>query len=711
NAGVVALYRGLWDDARAMLERSLEQKRALGDLAGTRACLLNLGIAHTKARAWSSADAALGEACRLAETLGQRAGLGWCIAARAELALRRGDAAAALLSAREADALRDALPPPVIADIALIRAEAFAELGDGEAAHRALGEVGAELRASDRALSARAELARAKTLLASAPADPRAAARAAVRAAREARAAGLADLEALARETLTRARPPRARSPEPMHTPPSSVEPLVASVLARIASGEPAQRSMEALLAAIVTAAGAERAFLVRLDARAAVAGAVAVDLDGLPLASAAERVPLEITSRAAASDGLVFHRDVEASARRGSRLALRAGSSTVLVLEHRFAPGAFDALTRERVEPWALLGAVLARIDDDARLREDPAGAIVAPARAAPASPSASSAASAAPWSTELPTATAGRTYREIVGDGAAMRKAKARLDAAVDSDLPVLLLGETGTGKEVFARALHAHGPRARGPLVAINCAAIPDSLFEAELFGHARGAFTGAERARPGLLSRADGGTLFLDEVGELSPSRQATLLRALETRRFRPVGIDEERPFDVRVCAATNRDLASDPAFRRDLYFRLGVLTITLPPLRERTEDIPLLLERFFEERGARVELSPRALSALSAYAWPGNVRELLHEALRLTTLRVSRADASHLSRAIRAADQARPPRADKERAEVERALARTGGNITHAAELLGLTRHGLKKRMLRLGLRGKEERRA
>jgi transcriptional regulator with PAS, ATPase and Fis domain len=296
-------------------------------------------------------------------------------------------------------------------------------------------------------------------------------------------------------------------------------------------------------------------------------------------------------------------------------------------------------------------------------------------------------------------------------------LRRALAQLDAAVDTDLPVVVSGETGTGKELFARALHDHGPRSAQPFVAVNCAAIADALFEAELFGHARGAFTGADRARPGLLARAEGGTLLLDEIGELPLARQATLLRVLETRRYRAVGSDDERPFDVRIVAATNRDLdasVADGSFRRDLLYRLRVLDIGVPALRDRTGDVELLVRHFLAKAGSRATLAPAALEMLEAYTYPGNVRELLHVTQRLAAARVERVDVAHLPRAVRLgvapapATPATParPSTDDERAEVETALSRTNGNISRAAVLLGLSRHGLKKRMLRLGLRAK-----
>jgi transcriptional regulator with GAF, ATPase, and Fis domain len=236
-------------------------------------------------------------------------------------------------------------------------------------------------------------------------------------------------------------------------------------------------------------------------------------------------------------------------------------------LLEQRFQVGAFDGFSEGLANRLGTLAALAVRLSE-APARDGAPGS--APQRLAHAA--------AAGQTTALPALRSRRRFAGIVGSSRALELALAKLDGAVDSDLPVLIAGETGTGKELFARALHEHGRRASAPLVVVNCAAIPDSLFEAELFGHARGAFTGADRARPGLLARAEGGTLFLDEIGELPSARQASLLRVLESRRYRAVGSDEEKPFDVRIVCATNRDLEQEVqhgSFRRDLLFRIKV----------------------------------------------------------------------------------------------------------------------------------------
>ncbi len=227
---------------------------------------------------------------------------------------------------------------------------------------------------------------------------------------------------------------------------------------------------------------------------------------------------------------------------------------------------------------------------------------------------------------------------FSKIVGESRAMREALAVAARIIPrGSATVLLTGETGTGKELLAQAIHYNGPRREGPFVELNCSAIPANLLESELFGHERGAFTDARRAKPGLLEVADGGTLFLDEIGEMVPALQAKLLRALQERKIQRVGGEELIGVDVRIIAASNRDLEAaieTGEVRRDLYYRLGVVTLTLPPLRERREDIPELVGSYV--RQFRVQLGrqvagvrPEALEALGRYTWPGNVRELVN----------------------------------------------------------------------------------
>jgi len=296
------------------------------------------------------------------------------------------------------------------------------------------------------------------------------------------------------------------------------------------------------------------------------------------------------------------------------------------------------------------------------------------------------------------------------------------ARLAAA--TDVAVLVLGETGTGKELLARAIHAASRRAEGPLATLNCASLPESLADAEIFGHRRGAFTGASRDRAGRISAARGGTLVLDEVGELSAAVQAKLLRFLETGECQPLGQSRPEVLDVRLIAATNRDLESEVRegrFRADLYYRLNIVPLTLPPLRERSGDLLLLLERFTEEFAARHQLAaPRyargALECLQRYPWPGNVRELRNFSQRMVILlhgktieRDNLPTEMHLraSGGETAAGFRLPETGlrleDLEATLIHQALTRTGGNRSRAARLLGLTRDTLLYRMKKHGL--------
>jgi transcriptional regulator with PAS, ATPase and Fis domain len=279
----------------------------------------------------------------------------------------------------------------------------------------------------------------------------------------------------------------------------------------------------------------------------------------------------------------------------------------------------------------------------------------------------------------------------------------------------IPVLLLGETGVGKEVTAVAIHQASPRAVGPLVRVNCAALTETLLESELFGHERGAFTGAVTAKPGLVEEANGGSLFLDEVGELAIGLQAKMLRVLENREVRRVGATRGRAVDVRFIAATNRDLpeaVERGEFRADLYFRLNGVAIRIPPLRERLDEIVPLSERFLNEAYARLGRPPRPLAAataraLGSYQWPGNVRELRNVIERAVLLAgggdvepqhlifEERGPLSRPPPSFSSSDQPLPTQLEQlERERIERALSETGGNQTLAAKLLGITRRQL-----------------
>ena len=281
------------------------------------------------------------------------------------------------------------------------------------------------------------------------------------------------------------------------------------------------------------------------------------------------------------------------------------------------------------------------------------------------------------------------------------------------------ILLTGETGTGKDLLATYIHAALPHRTGPFVAVNCSAVPAELFESELFGHQKGAFSGATGDKPGLFETADGGTLFLDEIGDLPMAMQPKLLRALETHTIRRIGDTRDRPFDVCLIAATNRDLASLVAqrrFREDLYYRLKVVSIALPPLRDRGDDVVRLAERFCAQLAAKyglekLQLSSAAREVLKSYVWPGNVRELRHAlesaALSITGTTIEPQDlpaADPVRRAQRAIDAQQPVSLEQvERELIEQALQRTGGNVSAAARLLSIGREALRYRMAKFGL--------
>ncbi len=299
---------------------------------------------------------------------------------------------------------------------------------------------------------------------------------------------------------------------------------------------------------------------------------------------------------------------------------------------------------------------------------------------------------------------------FDNILGRSKAMQEVFDQIRAVAASDAAVLLLGESGTGKELVAHAIHHNSGRRDGPFVAVNCAAIPEHLLESELFGHEKGAFTGADRARRGLFAEADGGTLFLDEVGDLPGPLQAKLLRVLQDRAVRPVGAAREIQLDVRVIAATHRDLprlVADGAFREDLYYRLAVIPLRLPSLREREEDIMLLAGHFLERAaaalGKRIDgFDAEATAWLLAHRWPGNVRELENVVERAATLArvplVTLADLRiEFAAEGPAAGALRPTLAELEDQYIRRVLEETKGDKAAAARILGVSVRTLQRR--------------
>jgi DNA-binding NtrC family response regulator len=313
------------------------------------------------------------------------------------------------------------------------------------------------------------------------------------------------------------------------------------------------------------------------------------------------------------------------------------------------------------------------------------------------------------------------------IVGRSQAMKDVTSVLSRIAGSDVPILIEGESGTGKDLLARAAHAMSARAAGPYVALNMSAIPENLAEAELFGHEKGAFTGAEQAREGFFAEAEGGTLFLDEIGLLPPALQPKLLRVLQDGEYIPVGSRKARKANVRVVAATNEDLArrvKEGKFREDLWFRLRVVPVRLPPLRERREDIPALVEHFVEKHALRLGRPPllpdaAALRALLDHPWPGNIRELEHAVERGLLLAqgsaITLADLPPELTPAPAADggaddggRYRRARDAWERRWFEDLLREAGGNVTRAAELASLHRSTLYEKLARYGLVEKDQ---
>jgi transcriptional regulator with GAF, ATPase, and Fis domain len=318
--------------------------------------------------------------------------------------------------------------------------------------------------------------------------------------------------------------------------------------------------------------------------------------------------------------------------------------------------------------------------------------------------------------------------SFADIVGTTPPMAEVFRLMESAAASPIAVFVEGATGTGKELVARGIHAASARADAPFVAVNCAAVPETLLESELFGYRRGAFTGATQDQRGLFEAASGGTIFLDEIGEMPAAMQAKLLRVLQESEVVPIGDRRPRRIDIRVISATNRDLAAEverKAFRQDLYYRLTAFPIRLPTLRERRDDLPLLAARFLVAAAARHAkhipgFEPIALEMFAAFDWPGNVRELQNEVERAVALARDgeTIGAKHLSSKIAGSRPATTPereadadatplrtaRAAFEARHIARVLRAHGGNVTHAAEALGLSRFMLQKKMKEYGLR-------
>ena len=309
---------------------------------------------------------------------------------------------------------------------------------------------------------------------------------------------------------------------------------------------------------------------------------------------------------------------------------------------------------------------------------------------------------------------------FSRIIGRSRPMRELFETLALVAPSDATVLIYGETGTGKELIANAIHENSPRAKKPFVKVSCAALPETLLESELFGYEKGAFTGAVSRKAGRFQLADGGTLFLDEVGDMSPATQVKLLRVLQEREFEPLGGTRSIKVDIRLITATNKDLeheAKEGRFREDLFYRLNVVPVRLPPLRERKEDIPLLAEHFFriyrEKHSSPARgLLPKTMDALVRYDWPGNIRELENSIERAVLLgRAEYLAPTDLPPPLRTHEE-EPPRIsvptgmrleDVEKELILQTLDETGGNRTQAAQILGISRKTIQNKLKDYGL--------
>jgi two-component system, NtrC family, response regulator len=321
-----------------------------------------------------------------------------------------------------------------------------------------------------------------------------------------------------------------------------------------------------------------------------------------------------------------------------------------------------------------------------------------------------------------DVETATSPSGHEELLGDGPAMRRIFDTIRRVARTDVTVLISGESGTGKELVARAIHAKSPRRHRPFVAINCGAIPENLVESELFGHEKGSFTGAHAQRKGRLEMADGGTVFLDEVAELPPPVQVKLLRVLQERQLERVGGRELIPLDVRILAATNRDIKRETAqgrFRDDLYYRLVVVTIQMPPLRDRLEDLAFLAARFLERFSAEYKVRTRpfaaeALAAMRFYGWPGNVRELENRIKRAVIMAQGRRITAADLDLVTGVEQPQPISLKAARNEAERrllveALQRYRGNISQAAKAIQISRPAFHELLTKHELRAEDYR--
>jgi transcriptional regulator with GAF, ATPase, and Fis domain len=494
------------------------------------------------------------------------------------------------------------------------------------------------------------------------------------------------------------------------------------------------------ILDAAIELVGAERGFLIQrapeaADAKQSWDVIAARNIDRENVRKALHKVSRSITSQVLGS-GEAFRSDdavndealspadsiSELKLRSVLCVPMRVGDEVrgCVYLDNRFAHGQFDAAAQELLEAFAdQTGLALERLrllEDNEKVRRnlELANAQLKSALKDQAQALDSLSEGFSPSGLELR-----HGYENLIGRGRAMVAMLSVLDRVTDGDFPVLLLGESGTGKELVAHALHENGPRRERPFVGVNCGAIAEGLLESELFGAVRGAYTGAIKDRAGLFESAQGGVLFLDEIGEMSLGLQAKLLRVLQEKRVRRVGAGDETAVDVRIISATNRDLArevSTGGFREDLYYRLKVVQIEVPPLRERREDLRALIDHFLtrlaeEARREKPMLTRECLESLAAHDWPGNVRELQNEITRMFALGGQEFGSNlveHLSKAPHGAASGLRGLVGRKLVDVETELIRatleaTGGKRGDAARMLGIPRRTFYNRLKALGI--------
>jgi len=495
------------------------------------------------------------------------------------------------------------------------------------------------------------------------------------------------------------------------------------------------RRLYATLLDAAVELSGAERAFLILLDSTSGEPRVeVARSVDREEVKAALGKISRTVVDKVAKSRLSVLTDSAQEDASIGPSasiaelklrsilavpLLVRGESIGCLYLDNRFQRGTFRDEHREMMELFADQAAIAvenARLHAENELRRQELERLNAELRKRVEVQEVELKSVRTTIEQQLSQASLRHEFSEIIGRSPPMMELLRMIDVAVDTDYPVLILGESGTGKEKVAQAIHHYGRRGRGPFVGENCAAIPENLLEAELFGYVRGAFTGADRDKNGLFEQAHGGTLFLDEIGDMDSSMQKKLLRVLEEGEFRKVGAREPIKVDVRILSATNVDLLErleEGSFREDLYYRLKVISIRVPPLRERRTDIPELAEHFLRRAAAEdgrrpPAVSKEAMAILTSYSWPGNVRELRNEVLRLSALAKEEIGVELLKDLGRGKKQPHLSLAGRTLADIEKdailqALEATRGKRVDAARMLGLPRRTFYNRLKRYGL--------